>query len=94
MYQKLKFLIVLIIYCTFSSIKNTDASFSAIEYFVAAQRRVAVCFNPHSSHGIVKYFVLFEHPESAVVDEHAPVLASPDLVATNNGIATCSDLYS
>ena len=77
---------------TFSSLEDTDASLSSIVDLIPPQGGVTPGFDPHPGHGVIEDLVLFELPQTGVVDQNAAVLAAPDLVAPDRGVAARANL--
>lgn len=71
---------------TFSTIEDTNAAVSTVEYFVPFQRWVGISLYPHAGHRIVEYLVLLQQPETSVVHQHSAVLPSPDLVPPDDRV--------
>ena len=73
--------------CTSPSVEDADASVSPVVDLVPPQRGVAVRLDPHARHGVVEDLVVLDEAQARVVDQDAPVLAPPNLVALDLGVA-------
>lgn len=85
--KSLQFIRERIIAGTSSGVENADASVSAVVYLVVTQHRITLGFDPNAGHCIVKYLVVFNHAEAAVIHQDPAVLSAPDLVTANQRVA-------
>ena len=76
------------LFLTFSAIEDTDSPFAPIMNLVPSQNWVAFCLDPDPSHGIVKYFIVFDYSQTSVVNQHSTVLSSPDFVSSYHRVAS------
>lgn len=85
---------VVLLQDSLTSVEYADTTVTSIIDFIPLQRWIRISLDPHTGHSIVENLVLLQQPQTPIINQHASILASPNLIPSDHRVTTRSDLHS